>query len=154
MKPSVVILATLISAGAVLPAFAAWDRIGSVDFSKRDTHDTQYGNFGGPIAALGLRARGGDIRCEKVSATFGTGVTRELFHGELPEGREVKLDLPGDQRRVQRLDFDCVPLDRGRANIAITADVVADIGQYRDEWRKSPDWERTWSRMFDWANQR
>jgi hypothetical protein len=152
MKKSSVILAALVMAGTSVPAFAAWDRIGSVEFSRRDTHDVQYGQFGGPVEALGLRARGSDIHCDSVTATFGNGRMREVFRGELPEGREITLDLPGDQRRVERLDFNCQPLDRGNGSVAISADVVADIGQYRDDWRKSPDWENTWSRMFDWAN--
>jgi hypothetical protein len=152
MKKSSVILAALMAASTAVPAFAAWDRIGSVDFTKRDTRDVQYGQFGGPIEALGLRARGSDIHCDSVTATFGNGNTREVFRGELPEGREVTLDIPGDQRRVERLDFDCEPLDRGSGSVAISADVVAEIGQYRDDWRRSPDWENTWSRMFDWAN--
>ena len=152
MKKSSVILAGLMAASTAVPAFAAWDRIGSVDFTKRDTRDVQYGQFGGPIEALGLRARGSDIHCDSVTATFGNGNTREVFRGELPEGREVTLDIPGDQRRVERLDFDCEPLDRGSGSVAISADVVAEIGQYRDDWRRSPDWENTWSRMFDWAN--
>ena len=154
MKQSAVLLATLLIGGSVLPAFAAWDRIGSVDFTRRDTRDVQYGNFGGPVEALALRARGSDIRCESVTATFGNGRTREVFRGELPVGREVTLDLPGGERRVERLDFNCQPLDRGNGSVAISADVVAEIGQYREDWRKSPDWERTWSRVFDWANQR
>ena len=122
-----------------------------MEFTRRDTRDVQYGQFGGPVEALGLRARGSDIHCDSVTATFGNGRTREVFRGELPEGREITLDLPGGERRVERLDFDCQPLDRGNASVAISADVVAEIGQYRDDWRKSPDWEKTWSRVFDWA---
>jgi hypothetical protein len=150
MKRSAVILAAVVTASAV-PAFAAWDRIGSVDFSTRDTRDVQYGDFGGPVEALGLRARGSAIHCDSVTATFGNGRTREVFRGELPVGREVTLDLPGGERRVERLDFECEPLDRNTGSVAISADVVAEIGQYRDDWRKSPDWEKTWSRIFDWA---
>lgn len=101
-----------------------------------------------------MRARGSSIHCDAVTATFGNGRSQEVFRGELPEGREVKLDLPGGERRVQRLDFDCEPIASGNGSVAISADVVADVGQYQDEWRKSPDWERTWSRVFDWAKQR
>jgi hypothetical protein len=150
MKKSAVILATLCMA---TPALAAWDRIGSVEFSAQNTHDVHYGNFGGPVEKLGLRARGSDIRCDRVTATFGNGRTQEVFRGELPQGREVTLNLPGGERRVQRLDFDCEPLDRSNASVAISADVVADVGQYRDDWRKSPDWANTWSHVFDWATQ-
>ena len=36
------ILATLLSSGAAVPALAAWDRVGTVDFSIRDTHDANW----------------------------------------------------------------------------------------------------------------
>ena len=151
MRTTIFGMAALLTVTA-LPAFAAWDRIGSVDFSRRDTHKVQYGNFGGPIEALALRARGGDLYCDSVTATFGNGRTREVFRGDLVQGREITLDLPGDQRRVERLDLDCRPTDSFKANVAISADVVAEIGRYQDDWRKSPDWENTWSKIFDWAN--
>jgi hypothetical protein len=47
-------------ASAAMPASAAWDRIGSVDFTYRDTTDVQYGNFGGRVEALSLKARNAD----------------------------------------------------------------------------------------------
>ena len=152
MKTSMVILTAAVLASAAVPAFAAWDRIGSVDFTRRDTHDVQYGNFGGPVEALALQARGTDMRCESVTATFGNGNTRQVFRGELPEGQNVTVDLPGQERRVQRLNFDCEPLDRGRGSVAISVDVVADVGRYQNDWRNSPDWEQTWSKIFNWAD--
>jgi hypothetical protein len=151
MKRRVILpIAAVLIAGAVSPALAAWDRIGSVDFSRRDTHDAQYGNFGGSVEALALQARGSDLRCDSVTATFGNGRTRQVFRGNLPEGQNVTIDLPGRERRLSRLDFDCRPTERGRASV----EIVADVGQYRDEWRRSPDWQRTWSRMFNWDNDR
>ena len=152
MKRSTMILAAALTAATAVPAFAAWDRIGSVDFTRRDTRDVQYGNFGGPVEALALQARGADMHCDSVSATFGNGRTREVFSGELPEGRNITLDLPGGERRVERLEFACEPIDRGRGSVDVSVDVVAEIGRYQDEWRSSPDWEETWSRIFDWAD--
>jgi hypothetical protein len=143
-------IAAVLIAGAVSPAFAAWDRIGSVDFSRRDTHDAQYGNFGGSVEALALQAHGSDLRCDSVTATFGNGRTQQVFRGNLPEGQNVTIDLPGRERRVNKLDFDCRPKERGRASV----DIVADVGRYQDEWRRSPDWARTWSRIFNWGNDR
>src|SRR5262245_25273617 len=55
--PRLMALAAVLCAGAAVPAFAAWDRIGSVDFSYRGNNDVQYGNFGGRVEALSLRAR-------------------------------------------------------------------------------------------------
>jgi hypothetical protein len=152
MGKSAIVLAAVAFASAAVPALAAWDRIGSVDFTRRDTRDVQYGDFGGPVEALALQARGASMHCDTVTATFGNGRTREVFSGELPEGRNVTLDLPGDQRRVERLDFDCQPIDSREGSVAVSVDVVAEVGQYQDEWRKSPDWERVWSQVFDWAN--
>lgn len=152
MKRSAMILAAAVTAATAVPAFAARDRIGSVDFSLRDTRDVQYGDFGGRVEALALQARGADMHCDSVSATFGNGRTREVFSGELPEGRNVTLDLPGAERRVERLDFDCEPIDRGRGSVDVSVDVVAEIGPYQDEWRRSPDWEDVWPKVFEWAD--
>jgi hypothetical protein len=147
VRRSTIILAAALTIGTALPAAAAWDRIGSVDFSRRDSHDTQYGNFGGSVEALALQARGADVTCQSVTATFGNGRPMQVFRGELRQGQNVTIDLPGRDRFVRRLDFDCQPR-RGR-NASV--DIVADVGRYQAEWRRSPDWDRTWSRMFHWG---
>lgn len=147
MKRSEIVLAAVLSVGAASPAFADWDRIGSVDFSRRDNHDTQYGNFGGSVEALAFQARGSNVTCRSVMATFENGRPVQVFRGELRQGQNVTVDLPGRERLVRRLDFDCQP-SRGR-NASV--DIVADIGRYQAEWRRSPDWDRTWSRMFHWG---
>jgi len=146
-SPRLLTMAAILFSSVAVPASAAWDRIGSVDFSFRDTSDTQYGNFGGRVESLALTARNTDVRCRGVTATFGNGTTQQVFRGSLPRGRNVEVTLPNG-RMIRRLDFDCRPMDRGRA----TVDIAADIGRYQAEWRRSPDWERTWSRMFPWAN--
>jgi hypothetical protein len=141
-------LAAMLCAGAAVPAFAAWDRIGSVDFSYRNNIDVQYGNFGGPVESLSLRARNSDVTCRDVTATFGNGNTRSVFHGFLARGRDVTLDLPGNGRMIRRLDFNCRSMDRNGARV----EIAADVGRYQAEWRRSPDWDRMWSRMFQWDN--
>jgi len=138
--------AILVSSVAV-PAWAAWDRIGSVDFSVRDNTDVQYGNFGGRVESLALIARNSDVNCRDVTATFGNGETQQVFRGFLQRGRNVQVTLPNG-RMIRRLDFNCRPTDRGRA----TVDIAADVGRYQAEWRRSPDWDRMWSRVFPWAN--
>jgi hypothetical protein len=146
-RPNLLALAAVLSAGVTAPAMAAWDRIGSVDFSPRNNnHDTQYENFGGSVEALALQARNSDVRCSSVTATFGNGRTRQVFRGELPRGQNVTVDLPGRERLVKRLDFDC----RSSGQNGATVDIAADVGRYQNEWRQSPDWQRTWSRMFRW----
>jgi hypothetical protein len=142
-------MAAILFSSVAVPAWAASDRIGSVDFSARDNSDTQYGNFGGRVESLSLIARNADVRCRNVTATFGNGQTQQIFRGSLQRGRNVELTLP-NARLIRRLDFDCRPMDRDRA----TVDIAADIGRYQAEWRQSPDWDRMWSRMLPWANDR
>ena len=143
-------LAAFLSAGVAAPASAAWDRIGSVEFSRGDNRDTQYGSFGGSVEKLALQARDADVTCRNVTATFRNGQKQRVFRGSLPRGRVVAIDLPGRERSVSRLDFNCRADGRG----AVTVDISADVGRYQDEWRRSPDWERRWSGMFSWGNNR
>jgi hypothetical protein len=142
-------MAAILFSSMAVPASAAWDRIGSVDFSFRNTSDTEYGNFGGRVESLALIARNADVRCRDVTATFGNGQSQQIFRGSLPRGRNVEVTLPNG-RMIRRLDFNCRAVDRDRA----TVDIAADIGRYQAEWRRSPDWDRMWSRMFPWANDR
>ena len=144
--PRLMALAAVLCAGAAVPAFAAWDRIGSVDVSYRNGTDVQYGNFGGRVEALSLRARGGDVNCRDVTATFGNGNTRSVFHGFLPRGRDVTVDMPGNARMIRQLQFNC----RSTAREGARVEIAADVGRYQAEWRRSPDWDRMWSRMFHW----
>lgn len=130
------------------PAMAAWDKIGSVDISARGGRATEYGTFGGSIEKLALEARDSAVECREVRATFGNGQTKRVFRGRLPAGKSVTIDLPGDQRMVKRIDFNCASKSRRGS----TVDISADIGRYQAEWRQSPDWDRMWSRMFAWAN--
>jgi hypothetical protein len=149
-SPRLLTMAAVLFSGVAVPAFAAWDRIGSIDVSFRPDHDVQYGNFGGRVEALALQARGADVLCRDVTATFGNGDTRQIYHGVLPRGRNVSLDLPGEARMVRRIDFNCRSMSREGSRL----DISADVGRYQAEWRRSPDWDRTWSRIFPWANDR
>lgn len=159
-KARLLALATALCAGVAVPAIGQpygqqpygqpgpgpWDRIGSVDFSFRPDHEVAYGRFGGRIEALSFRARNGNVMCDSVTATFGNGRTREIYRGPLRRNRDVVVDLPGQRRAIRRIDFQC----RSMAPRVTRVDIAADIGQYRAEWRRSPDWNRMWSRMFNW----
>jgi hypothetical protein len=130
-RSSTLIVAALLASGVAIPAFAALEPVGSVDFSMRDTHDSQPVNVTGD--ALTLTARGSDVMCDSVMATFGNGRTREVFRGNLPRGQSVTIDLPGRQRMVERLDFNCRPTERYRARV----DVAADTGfgdRFNNRW--------------------
>ena len=52
---------------------------------------------------------------------------------------------------IRRIDFNCRSLERREP---ARVDIAADIGQYRADWRRSPDWDRMWSRMFNWGDDR
>jgi hypothetical protein len=88
--------------------------------------------------------------CNSVMATFGNGRTREIFSGELPRGRTVTVDLPGRERSVERLDFNCRPTERWRGSIDIAADTGPNYG-YRNRYERSdsPNPMRDMMRMFD-----
>jgi len=45
---------------------------------------------------------------------------------------------------VRKLDFTCRGFSRGATGININADITT----YRDEWRRSPDWNNFWARVF------
>ena len=130
---SAIVLAALLSSGAAVPAMAAWDRVGTVDFTFRDTHDAALGNFKG--YAVGFTAHNSDVMCDSVMATFGNGRTREIFRGELRRGETVTVDLPGNQRSIDRVDFDCRPTEGYRA----TVDIATDTGGYRNDRLRFPD---------------
>lgn len=133
------------------PNRPGWDRIGSVDFSYRGDREREYGNFGGPVERLSFTARDGNVRCTNVTATFNNGRTQRLYRGTLTRGRNVVVDIPGQSRMIRRIDFNCRSLERRGET---TVDIAADIGRYRADWRRSPDWDRMWSRMFNWTDDR
>jgi hypothetical protein len=132
-----------------VPTASGWDSIGTVEFSYRNSSDTQYTRFGGRMERLKFDAVDGTVVCSSVRMTFDNGRTRTIFSRTIPNGRSRTVDLPGDQRSVEKISFRCHSTGRRGAEIKISA----DIGSYRDEWRRSPDWQRVWSRMFTWANE-
>ncbi|HEY8949627.1 MAG TPA: hypothetical protein VIM56_12140 [Rhizomicrobium sp.] len=140
--------AAILCASAATPALADWDNIGSVSVSHRSDRDTRTFDLGGPIDRLSLRAEGSDIDCRSVNATFGNGRTRQVYSGRLYGGRSTNVDLPGDNRNIRRLSFNCRAREFGGGTIRI----AADIGSHRDEWRRNPNFARVWARMFNWGS--
>jgi hypothetical protein len=104
---------------ATVPAFAAWDHLGTVTFSMRDNHDSTYADFRGNRIAL--TSHDGDVNCRDIEAKFGNGRTRTIFRGMIRDGERVNVDLPGDVRNVQQLDFDCRPMGSWRARVDVAA---------------------------------
>ena len=140
-RTSAVVCAALLSSTMALPALAAWDRVGSVRFSDRNSYDTMdYVNARSD--ALLLTARNSDVMCRSVTATFGNGRTREIFRGELRRGQAITVDLPGRERNIDRVEFNCRPLDRpfARVDVAANTDVRDSIPRqlentFRDVFR-------------------
>jgi hypothetical protein len=112
------VFSALASSLAAWPAFASWDRVGSVGFSMTDTYESEYRNFTGD--ALDLKAQNSDVDCQSVTAVYANGSTRLVFHGPLPRGRDVAVGLPEPRQNVIRLDFNCRPARSwgGRVQIA------------------------------------
>ena len=143
-RTSAMIFAALLFSGAAVPALAAWDPVGSVNFTNRDTHDAKLGNFKG--TAVGLTARDSDVMCDSVRATFGNGSSREIFRGELPRGQTIRIGLPGSQRSIDRVDFDCRPMDGRRAMVEIAVDDGRGFNRAQDRndygRQRNPDYGR------------
>jgi hypothetical protein len=146
-KPTLLTLAAVLLAGVSFPALADWDRIGTYDIGFGPDRESHSPDFGGPVERLRFTARGGDIGCGYIRATFGNGNTMNLYSGELREGADRAIDLPGDKREVSRISFNCHAFSRGGARL----EMAADIGSYRSRWMQNPNWERTWSRFMNWS---
>jgi len=110
--------------------------------------DVRTFNLGGPVEKLQLRAERSDVNCRSVEASFANGQRRNIFSGVLRQGRATDVDLPGQDRTIRAIDFNCAA-DRGPA---ATIRIVADVGRYRDDWRRGPNWQRDWARMFNWSS--
>lgn len=143
------VLAATVTAGIATPALADWDRIGSIDVTYNVDHDSVSPDFGGPVERLQFTARGSDIQCSFIRATFSNGRDVELFSGRLAQNASRSVDLPGAQQNVRKVTTRCRAFQRSGSKI----EIAADIGQYRDTWRRSPNWSQVWARMFNWANQ-
>lgn len=144
-KTQILALATVLTAVTAVPAMAHMDRIGSVSFDNKGNHERQYTRFGGKVAGLSFTAYGNDVRCRSIRATFANGRTREIFSGQLRARRARNVDLPGNERRIKRLDFVCRAEGRRDARI----DIAADIGQYQSEWQSGP-LAGFWAQLFGW----
>jgi hypothetical protein len=129
------------------PALADYVRIGSVDVGFRMDRDSAWSRFGGGMEGLRLVASASDIACRDIRVTFGDGTTQNVFRGVLQEETPVDVDVRGGMRRVNRIDFVCRSDRMSGGKIFI----AADVGHFREEWQRSPEWASTWSRVFNWG---
>jgi hypothetical protein len=142
------VLAAVLTVGVSVPALADWDRIGTVDVSRGRDRDVRNFDFGGSVESLRLQADRSDINCRSVNATFGNGRTRNVFSGNLRQGSMTNVDLPGRDRNITRLAFNCSADERRGGTIRI----FADVGRYRSEWMRSPNWGALWAHTFNWGS--
>ena len=133
--------------GLASPALADWDNIGNIDVNYGTDRDSTSPDFGGPVERLRLTATGGDVQCSSIRADYANGGSSKLFSGTLHQGDSRNVDVPGT-RAIRRLDFTCHASSRHGAQIHMEA----DVGRYRDQWRASPEWARTWNKFMHWAD--
>src|ERR1700742_2199230 len=76
-------LAAVLTASVSVPALADFDRIGSINVSYQQDKDSASPDFGGPVERLQFTARGSDITCRNITATFRNGHTTSIFNGTL-----------------------------------------------------------------------
>jgi len=137
-----------------------WDNLGTVTIDGRWSpgpdrpgpggmdRDMRRFDLGGPVERLQFRADRSDIECRSIRAMFANGRSNQIFQGRLRQGRPVNVDMPGIARDLRALSFTCASLDRRDALIHISA----DVGRYRGDWMRGPNWRGTWSRMFNWGS--
>jgi hypothetical protein len=126
------------------PANADYVRIGSVDVGFHTDSDMAYTRFGGRMEGLRLTASRSDIFCRSIVVQYRGGERQNVFSGRLDERRPVDVDLRGRARFVDSIRFVCRSNEYRGGKIHI----AAEVGRYRDEWRRDRDWDRTWSGLF------
>jgi hypothetical protein len=118
MKLTTATLLAVVVSTAIMPAFAAWDRIGSLNVAAGKVQEFNMENFKGNV--IGLTARESDVMCDRVTAVFANGDTRPIFKGKLPKGLSTRVDLPPGS--VESLSFDCHPVMGGQGTVDLAAD--------------------------------
>jgi hypothetical protein len=137
-------IAAAMTIGVSVPAMADYVRLGSVDVGYRTDADTAYTRFGGRMESLRLTADRSDVFCRSIRVRYANGDVDDVFHGALREDRPVNVDLRGRSARVDSIRFVCRSDEFRGGKIYI----AADVGRYRDEWRRDRDWDRMWSGLF------
>ncbi|MBI1212752.1 MAG: hypothetical protein GC190_14905 [Alphaproteobacteria bacterium] len=99
-----------------------WVRLGSRNFNgRRDRETIRPGRYRArDLTAIALTPRDGDARCSRVRVEFANGRTRTLNidrSDRLREDRVHRLDLPGNERNVTRINMACTPI--GERNVTI-----------------------------------
>lgn len=123
MKALLVALGLLLSSAVAVPAFAVMVPAANVGLWDAPSHTSVDANFTGDILAFTARGNA-DVACRGITATFADGLTAPIFRGTLAPDDQVKTWLPGGARNIRRMDFDCYAIDRGRAVLNVTANIL------------------------------
>jgi hypothetical protein len=143
-RAMLVAMTAAMTVGFAAPALADYVRLGDVDVGYRTDLDTAYSRFGGPVESLRFTADRNDVFCRSIRVRYANGQMDDVFHGRLSEDRPVDVDVQGRARRIDSVDFVCRSDGYRGAKIYI----AADVGRYRDEWRRDRNWDRMWSGLF------
>ncbi len=85
-----------------------WTSLGRVSFEGRRDRETSFAGWRGrSVDRIGLRPLDGDARCRRVTVQFAGGGSRDLSVGRLERGRVTVLDLPGGDRNIRSISFQC-----------------------------------------------
>jgi len=125
MKAPIFAIGTVAACLVSFPAFAVMQPVGSVDLWPIPTRAAVMypANLTGDILALTARGNA-DVSCRTVIATFADGSSAEIFRGTLAPDDQFKVYMPGGARNIQRMDFDCLSVDRGRAIVDVAANLT------------------------------
>jgi hypothetical protein len=98
-----------------------WVRLGMESFEGRYDRESDFAGFRGrDIDSIGLRPVNGDARCSRITATFRNGRTRDLYTANfLPENRITRIDLPGNDRNLMRVNLACRAVGARQVTIEI-----------------------------------
>jgi len=113
------IASTVLVGGFALPALAAandWERLDDVRFSRNDREHVVSLRGEGQFDRIGFRARGANIRCRNIRIIFRNGNIQYIDRDDYSEDGLTRIDLNGDDRRIDEIHFDCRPIgdDHGR----------------------------------------
>ena len=93
------------------PREANWIPLGVQRFEgRRDSEASFPGHRGRQLESIAIRPINADARCRRITATFANGRTRDLALGPsdfLQQDRLYRIDLPGGDRNIQRIDMTC-----------------------------------------------
>lgn len=102
-----------------------WVQLGSGRFDANRDRESAIGGWAGrSIDRIALRATDGDARCTRVRARFGNGRVLDLnasTFSHMQQGRTYRLDLPGGERNLDRLNLTCRALGQRAVTIALFA---------------------------------